>query len=65
MDSCARNDCYYNKQGRGVLAKLPHYSAKERISVVAKKVDDTRKLIEAGFEYVTEIDDVRIFRKRK
>ena len=65
MDSCARNDCYYNKQGRGVLAKLPHYSAKERISAVAETVDDDRRLIEAGFEYVTEMDGLKIFRKRK
>ena len=32
---------------------------------VAKTVDDARKLIETGFKYVTEIDGVKIFRKRK
>lgn len=32
---------------------------------VAKTVDEACKLIEAGFEYVTDMDDVKIFRKRK
>jgi hypothetical protein len=32
---------------------------------VAETVDEARKLIEAGFEYVTEIDRVCPFRGRK
>jgi hypothetical protein len=32
---------------------------------VAKSLDDACSLLEAGFEYVTEMDDVRLFRKRK
>lgn len=32
---------------------------------VAKTVDDACKLIEQGFEYVTEIDGAKLFRKRK
>jgi integrase len=31
----------------------------------AKTVDEARKLVEAGFEFVCEIQDCRIFRKRK
>ena len=27
--------------------------------------DNTKTLIEQGFEYVTEIDNVKLFRKRK
>jgi hypothetical protein len=32
---------------------------------VAKTVDEATKLIEAGFEYVTEIEGYKLFRKRK
>lgn len=32
---------------------------------VAKTINETSQLIEAGFEYVTEIDGSRLFRKRK
>jgi integrase len=32
---------------------------------VAKTVDEASKLIESGFEYVTDIDAVKLFRKRK
>jgi len=32
---------------------------------IAKTVEDERKLVEAGFEYVTTMDGVKIFRKRK
>jgi hypothetical protein len=34
-------------------------------SKVAKTVKDACELVEAGFEYVCEMDDVKIFRKRK
>ena len=32
---------------------------------VAKNISEAAKLIEAGFEYVTEMDGQRLFRKRK
>lgn len=35
------------------------------MSAVARAVDEARKLVEAGFEYVTKIDESRISRKRK
>jgi len=28
-------------------------------------VEDARQLVEAGFEYVTEVEGARVFRKRK
>jgi hypothetical protein len=28
-------------------------------------IEDAQKLVESGFEYVTEIDGVKLFRKRK
>ncbi len=37
----------------------------EFISKVAKTVEEARSLVEAGFEYVTEMDGYKIFRKRK
>ena len=32
---------------------------------VANNIDDACKLIESGFEYITEMDGVKLFRKRK
>jgi integrase len=37
----------------------------EFVSAVAKTIDEARKLIEQGYEYVTEIDNVKLFRRRK
>ena len=34
-------------------------------SAVARTVHDVRKLVEAGFEYVTEAEGAKVFRKRK
>jgi hypothetical protein len=31
----------------------------------AKTLEEAAKLIEAGFEYVTDVDGVKLFRKRK
>jgi len=37
----------------------------EYICEVARTVNEATKLIEAGFEYVCEIEGARLFRKRK
>jgi integrase len=34
-------------------------------SATAKTIDEAKALIEQGFEYVTEIDGIKLFRKRK
>lgn len=34
-------------------------------AATAKTVEEAKQLIESGFEYVTDIDDVKLFRKRK
>jgi hypothetical protein len=34
-------------------------------SATAKTVEEAKKLIETGFEYVCDIKDVKLFRKRK
>jgi hypothetical protein len=37
----------------------------EYCSATANIIGDAQKLVEAGFEYVTEIDGMKLFRKRK
>jgi len=44
---------------------LVNFDKEEYICKVAKTVEEASKLIEAGFEYVTEVDGVKLFRKRK
>ena len=40
-------------------------SEDEYVCRVAKTVEQAAELIEAGFEYVCEIDGVKLFRKRR
>ena len=48
-----------------IYTHLIRFSDEEYVSAVAGTVDEVRKLVEAGFEYVTEIGDAKIFRKRR
>jgi hypothetical protein len=32
-------------------------------SAAAKRVEDVQKLVETGFEYVCDVNDVKVFRK--
>lgn len=48
-----------------VYTHLISFKDEEYIVRVAKTVKEACKLIEAGFEYVTEIDGAKLFRKRK
>ena len=48
-----------------IYTHLVGYSDEEYVSAVAETVNDARKLVEAGFEYVTEMEEVALFRKRK
>lgn len=48
-----------------VYTHLVSFSDEEYTSAVAETVEDARKLIEAGFEYVTNFDNAKIFRKPK
>jgi hypothetical protein len=41
------------------------FKNEEYISAKASTIEDAQKSIEAAFEYVTEIDDMKLFRKRK
>jgi hypothetical protein len=40
-------------------------SSEEFACKVAENVEEAKALIESGFEYVTEVDGVKLFRKRK
>jgi integrase len=45
--------------------QLIDFEEDEFTSAVATNLDEARQLIESGFEYVTEMDGTKIFRKRK
>jgi len=45
--------------------QLINFESEEYNSAVAKTLDEARKLVEAGFEYVTDMDGCKLFRKRK
>ena len=44
---------------------LINFDKEEYVCKIAKTVKEASQLVESGFEYVTEMDDVKIFRKRK
>jgi len=48
-----------------VYTQMVQFKKEEYASATANTIGDAQKLVEAGFEYVTEIDDVKLFRKRK
>jgi hypothetical protein len=48
-----------------VYTQMVEFKNEEYISATAKTIEDAQKLVEAGFEYVTEICGVKLFRKRK
>ena len=37
----------------------------DHVCKVAKTVEEAKQLLEKGFDYVTEIDGMKLFRKRK
>ena len=46
-------------------AQLVEFSDDDYVSRVAKDLEELCQLVEAGFEYVTDMDGVKVFRKRK
>ena len=48
-----------------VYAHLVDIKDDEYICKTAKTIEDAKALIESGFEYVTDVGDVKLFRKRK
>ena len=48
-----------------LYTQLISFESDEYSSAVAKNLDEARKLVEAGFEYVTDVEGNKLFRKRK
>jgi hypothetical protein len=48
-----------------VYTQLIKVEEDEYVCKVAKTVEQAAELVEAGFDYVCEIDGVKLFRKRK
>ena len=44
---------------------MVQFKNEEYQSATAKTMDESTRLIVAGFEYVTELDGAKLFRKRK
>jgi integrase len=47
------------------IAQAQLNNSDEYVSKVARTIEEAQKLIEQAFEYVTEMDSVKLFRKRK
>ena len=48
-----------------VYTQLVDIKDDEYVSKVAKTVEETCQLVEAGFEFVCDIEGTKVFRKRK
>ena len=48
-----------------LYTQLVNFEADEYHSAVVATIEEARKLIEAGFEYVCDMDGVKLFRKHK
>ena len=48
-----------------VYTHLVNFATDDYVCKVAKTINEATILIESGFEYVTEMDSVKLFRKRK
>jgi len=48
-----------------IYTHLVEFQDDEYVTRVAKTIDEDRELIEAGYEYITERDGIKIYRKRK
>ena len=48
-----------------VYTQLLPEREEEYVVKVAKSIDDAKTLLETGFDYVTDMGDVKLFKKRK
>jgi hypothetical protein len=48
-----------------IYTQLVEFESDEYCSAVANNVDEAKKLIEAGFEFVCSHNDTMLFRKKK
>ena len=56
---------HVNIQNTLVYTHLVNWNTDDFICKVAKTVDEAVELVESGFEYVTEMEGIKLFRKRK
>ena len=54
-----------NIQNTLIYTQLVDFEGDEFHSATAKNVEEAQKLIEEGFEFVCDYDDIKLFRKRK
>jgi hypothetical protein len=48
-----------------VYTHLVNFEGDEYVCKVARTADESKSLVEIGFDYVCDFDGVKIFRKRK
>lgn len=48
-----------------IYTHLVNFESDEFHTAISKSLEEDEELLKAGFEYVTEREDVKIFRKRK
>jgi len=48
-----------------VYTHLVDFGSDEFVCKVARNVDDAKQLVESGFDYVTDVDGMKLFRKRR
>jgi len=48
-----------------VYTHLVNFGSEEFVCKVAENVEEAKALIGSGFEYVTEVNGVKLFKKRK
>ena len=54
-----------NIQNTLLYIQLVSFEKDHYHSATAKNVEEVQKLVESGFEYVCEVNDVKVFRKPK
>ena len=48
-----------------VYTHLVNFEGDEFVSKLARNVEEAKGLVEGGFDYVTDMDGTKLFRKRK
>ncbi len=48
-----------------VYTHLVNFEGDDYVCKIARTVDEAKALIEDGFDYVTEVEGIKLFRKRK
>lgn len=54
-----------NIQNTLIYTQLSNFDNEEYHSALAKTIEEAKKLVECGFEYVCEIENEKLFRKRR